>query len=40
MTAKLPRARQLRVSGGGHILNIDAKARFDALVAEFLESFR
>jgi pimeloyl-ACP methyl ester carboxylesterase len=40
MSAKLPRARQVRVPGGGHILNIDAKPAFDALVVEFLESFR
>jgi pimeloyl-ACP methyl ester carboxylesterase len=40
MASKLPKARMERIAGGGHILNIDAKDRFDALVAEFLAGFR
>jgi pimeloyl-ACP methyl ester carboxylesterase len=38
MAAKLPQARLEWVEGGGHILNIDAAARFDALVVDFLAS--
>ncbi len=40
MAAKLPKARLERIAGGGHILNIDAADRFDALVADFLTGFR
>lgn len=40
MTAKLPRARLVRVPGGGHILNIDAADEFDRRVADFLAGLR
>ena len=40
MAAKLPRARSERIEGAGHILNIDAADRFNALVAEFLSEVR
>jgi len=37
MSAKLPRARAVRVPGGGHILNIEVADDFNALVVAFLE---
>ena len=36
MSAKLPQAREVRVPGGGHILNIEVAERFNALVTAFL----
>lgn len=36
MSAKLPRARSVRVPDGGHILNIEVADAFNALLVEFL----
>jgi pimeloyl-ACP methyl ester carboxylesterase len=38
MTARIPGARKVVLDGAGHAANIDAAARFDAVVREFLES--
>jgi pimeloyl-ACP methyl ester carboxylesterase len=38
MTAKLPRARSVRVPGGGHILNIEVADVFNSLLLDFLAS--
>ncbi len=40
MTAKLPQARSERVANGGHILNIEAAAAFNAMATSFLAEIR